>query len=73
MITKVSGDGKLAQMQDTSLDLLEIYLVSSDTKTNFTVTQGTQFLSAETGSVRHLNWDVPTCIAPGNYNVRSFH
>lgn len=75
---QVSGDGKLASWQEAStpgsslstrFDGLEIYLVSSDTSTNLTVsTSG--LLSREQGStVKHLNWPIPACITAGNYNV----
>ncbi|KAK0481869.1 hypothetical protein IW261DRAFT_1472808 [Armillaria novae-zelandiae] len=55
----VSGDGKF---------LLEIYLVSSETNINLTVVSGTDFLNQESGSVRHENFMIPTCIKAGNYN-----
>ncbi|PBL00746.1 hypothetical protein ARMGADRAFT_1160035 [Armillaria gallica] len=63
----VSGDGKLPD--DSSFSLLEIYLVSSETNINLTVVSGTDFLSQESGSVRHENFMIPTCIKAGNYNL----
>ncbi len=66
---KVSGDGKLSD--DSFFSLLEIYLVSSETNINLTVVSGTDFLSQESGSVRHENFMIPTCIKAGNYNVSS--
>ncbi|KAK0465426.1 uncharacterized protein EV420DRAFT_1514312 [Desarmillaria tabescens] len=63
----VSGDGRLPG--DSSFSLLEIYLVSSETNINLTVVSGADFLTQESGSVRHENFMVPTCIKAGNYNL----
>ncbi|KAK0456207.1 hypothetical protein EV421DRAFT_1895459 [Armillaria borealis] len=63
----VSEDGKLSD--DSFFSLLEIYLVSSETNINLTVVSGTDFLSQESGSVRHENFMIPTCIEAGNYNL----
>ncbi|PBK76959.1 hypothetical protein ARMSODRAFT_1079033 [Armillaria solidipes] len=63
----VSEDGKLPD--DSFFSLLEIYLVSSETNINLTVVSGTDFLSQESGSVRHENFMIPTCIEAGNYNL----
>ncbi|KAG7450364.1 uncharacterized protein BT62DRAFT_1072452 [Guyanagaster necrorhizus] len=63
----VSGDGKLPD--DSFFSLLEIYLVSSETNINLTVVSGTDFLTQESGTVRHGNFVVPTCIKSGNYNL----
>ncbi|KAJ7139925.1 hypothetical protein C8R44DRAFT_318184 [Mycena epipterygia] len=73
----VSGDGKLSPSASlpgsglaTSYNSLEIYLVSSQTNINMTVTSGPAFLTGESGStVKHLNWPIPTCIPDGNYNL----
>ncbi|KAG6832470.1 hypothetical protein H0H92_001516 [Tricholoma furcatifolium] len=72
----VSGDGKLASTAavpgsglSTRFDLLEIYLVSSETEQNITVSSGPGLLSGETGTVRHLNWPILTCTPAGNYNL----
>ncbi|KAI9057097.1 hypothetical protein FKP32DRAFT_1762690 [Trametes sanguinea] len=52
------------------LDLLEIYLVSSDAQVNLTVSSGPQLLSQEPGSdVKHIQWPVPTCLQTGLYNL----
>jgi len=73
----VSGDGKLA-MSDvipgnnaaTGYDNLNLYLVSAQTKFNISVTNGTNILTQESGStVKHVNWNVPSCITPGAYNL----
>jgi len=73
---EVSGNGQLpasALIPDSNLstryDGLEIYLLSSDTRVNFTVSAAQGFLVNETGSVRHLNWQIPSCIPPGPYNL----
>ncbi|EIN13488.1 hypothetical protein PUNSTDRAFT_41053 [Punctularia strigosozonata HHB-11173 SS5] len=74
-----SGDGKLASVAATPgsgladrFDSLSIYLVSSETNINATVSNGTGFLTQEPGStVKHLNFNVPGCITPGDYNVSS--
>ncbi|KAG6911853.1 hypothetical protein DXG01_000100 [Tephrocybe rancida] len=73
---EVSGNGKLpsdAQVPGSSAstryDLLEIFLVSSETLVNITVSSGPGLLTEETGTVRHLNWAVPTCVPSGNYNL----
>jgi len=73
----VSGDGKLQSAASvpgstlsTRYDALEIYLVSSQTNINMTVSNTSDFLTGESGStVKHLNWPIPTCIEPGNYNL----
>ncbi|CDO72358.1 hypothetical protein BN946_scf184977.g55 [Trametes cinnabarina] len=53
-----------------SLDLLEVYLVSSDPHANITVSSGPQLLSQEPGSdVKHIQWSVPTCLQTGFYNL----
>lgn len=73
---EVSGNGQLpadsanpSSSLPTHISLLEIYLVSSDTNLNITVSSGPSFLTSETGSVRHLDWPVPTCLPAGNYNL----
>jgi len=73
----ISGDGQLSSSASdpnstlsTHFSLLEIYLVSSETSENLTVSSGPGLLTQEPGStVKHLNWNVPTCIQPGNYNL----
>ncbi|KAF5377670.1 hypothetical protein D9615_005276 [Tricholomella constricta] len=73
---EVSGNGKLpsaALIPNSGLltfyDALEIYLVSSQVQMNITISTGPDFLTGETGSVRHLNWFIPACIPPGLYNL----
>ncbi|OBZ78717.1 hypothetical protein A0H81_00661 [Grifola frondosa] len=64
----VSGDGRL----DTTsgIDLLELYMVSSETLQNITVSAGPELLIQESGStVKHLNWPIPDCIPAGDYNL----
>ncbi|KAI5897645.1 uncharacterized protein SCHCODRAFT_02489321 [Schizophyllum commune H4-8] len=53
----------------TRFDLLEIYMVSAETGMNYTVSSGPGLLENEDGSVRHLNWPIPTCTKGGNYNL----
>ncbi|KAJ7597176.1 hypothetical protein C8J56DRAFT_919416 [Mycena floridula] len=65
----VSGNGQLSSATNAAIDLLEIYLVSSQTNINLTVSSGPTLLNNETGSVRHINWPVPTCVPAGNYNL----
>ncbi|KAJ3719748.1 hypothetical protein C8R42DRAFT_671653 [Lentinula raphanica] len=73
----ISGDGRLNSdasnpnsTASTHFSLLEIYLVSSETSLNITVSNGTGLLTQEPGStVKHLNWDVPTCVTAGSYNL----
>jgi hypothetical protein len=74
----VSGNGRLpsdAYTPDSGLSTayeeLNIFLVSSETGANLTVSVGPQLLTDEDGTVRHLNWQIPTCIVPGRYNVSS--
>lgn len=77
---QLSGDGKIAQSAfipgsgaSNRYDSLEIYLVSAQTGSNFTVSNGTGFLTQESGStVKHLNFALPSCISPGVYNVSPF-
>ncbi|KII93197.1 hypothetical protein PLICRDRAFT_87611 [Plicaturopsis crispa FD-325 SS-3] len=73
----ISGDGKLPQNAAvpgsglaTRYDSLEIYLVSSQTQLNMTVSSGTGLLMQEPGStVKHLNFAIPTCVPAGKYNL----
>ncbi|EPQ60825.1 hypothetical protein GLOTRDRAFT_113355 [Gloeophyllum trabeum ATCC 11539] len=73
----VSGDGKLSQTATipgsglpTRYDSLELYLVSSQTSMNLTVSEGTGLLTQESGStVKHLNWPIPKCLPAGQYNL----
>ncbi|KAF9068082.1 hypothetical protein BDP27DRAFT_1295674 [Rhodocollybia butyracea] len=74
----VSGDGQLKtpdasnpnSTTSTHFSLLEIYLVSSQTSLNLTVSSGTGFLTQQPGStVKQLSWPVPTCVPAGNYNL----
>ncbi|RPD63069.1 hypothetical protein L227DRAFT_572916 [Lentinus tigrinus ALCF2SS1-6] len=49
---------------------LEVYLVSSATTSNVTVSAGPQLLTQEPGStVKHIDWLVPTCLQTGSYNL----
>ncbi|GLB36294.1 hypothetical protein LshimejAT787_0305820 [Lyophyllum shimeji] len=72
----ISGNGRLPASAvlpgsglRTRYDALEIYLVSSQTAANITVSAGPELLSQETGSVRHLNWPIPSCVPAGLYNM----
>lgn len=73
----ISGDGHLPQSasipgsgQSTRFDSLEVYLVSYQTSSNLTVSQGPSLLTQESGStVKHINWVIDPCVAPGNYNL----
>ncbi|KAH8835201.1 hypothetical protein DL96DRAFT_1573297 [Flagelloscypha sp. PMI_526] len=48
----------------------EIYLTSLETNTNLTISSGPSLLQNEaTSSVKHIDYLVPDCIQPGNYNV----
>ncbi|KAL5535317.1 hypothetical protein ACEPAF_3411 [Sanghuangporus sanghuang] len=74
---ELSGDGKIDQSlfvpgsgAPTRYDSLEIYLVSAQTRSNFTVSNGSTLLTQEPGStVKHLNWPLPSCMSPGIYNL----
>jgi hypothetical protein len=73
----VSADGKLptsAQLpgsgQPTSYESLQLYLFSTQTNLNVTVSSGTGLLAQEPGStVKHINFPVSNCVPAGNYNV----
>ncbi|KAK7694533.1 hypothetical protein QCA50_001719 [Cerrena zonata] len=73
----VSGNGKLPQAASIpnsglpySFTFLNIFLVSAQTSQNFTVSQGPDLLTQESGStVKHFNWPIPNCISPGLYNL----
>jgi hypothetical protein len=72
----ISGNGQLSSdaanpssKLPSHFNSVEIYLVSSQTKLNVTVSTGPRFLTNENGTVRHLSWPVPTCISPGQYNL----
>ncbi|KAG9083419.1 hypothetical protein FS749_006047, partial [Ceratobasidium sp. UAMH 11750] len=72
----VSGNGRLppgasvpGSVLPTAFISLNIFLISSQTKTNVTVTSGPQFLAGEPGStVKHLNFAIPSCLKTGDYN-----
>ncbi|KAF8078471.1 hypothetical protein FPV67DRAFT_1465383 [Lyophyllum atratum] len=73
---EVSGNGKLptpALLPDSGLptryDSLEMYLVSYQAQVNITVSAGPELLTRETGTVKHLNWLIPSCIPSGLYNL----
>lgn len=74
---QVSGDGKLPMTAATpgnnaatGYDNLILYLVSAQTNLNFSLSNNSDILSQESGStVKHINWNVPSCISPGAYNV----
>jgi len=54
----------------TSYDSLNVFLTSAQQKTNFTVSTGPGLLTQEPGStVKHLNWPIPACIPPGQYEL----
>ncbi|KAJ7630738.1 hypothetical protein FB45DRAFT_916439 [Roridomyces roridus] len=64
----VSGDGKL--QSPSTINSLQIYLVSDETNLNMTVTADPSFLTSQPGStVKHLDWPVPPCLPAGNYNL----
>jgi len=77
---EMSGDGKLPAQsyspnssETTAFLNFQIYLVSSQTNTNITISNGTDagnMLAQEPGStVKHLNFLIPTCLAAGPYNI----
>jgi hypothetical protein len=73
---EVSGNGKLPLSAttpgsglDTGYESLEIYLVSAAVDINVTVSEGPSLLTGETGTVRHLNWPLPSCVPAGQYNL----
>lgn len=69
---QISGDGQLPQASETGFDSLAIYLVSSDTSLNLTVSTDPTLLTQQPGStVKHLKWQAPNCLTPGSYNVSS--
>ena len=55
-----------------TLNSLEVYMVSAAANANLTVSgAGSQLLTQEPGStVKHINWQVATCLTTGTYNVR---
>ncbi|KAK7058834.1 hypothetical protein VNI00_001458 [Paramarasmius palmivorus] len=70
----ISGNGKLGQdatnpSSQMHYNSLEIYLVSSQTAKNFTVSSGPGIFTQESGTVRHIDWPVPLCIPAGTYNL----
>ncbi|KAJ7071222.1 hypothetical protein C8F01DRAFT_422781 [Mycena amicta] len=73
----VSGDGQIpvaasipGSGRSTAFNSLTIYLVSSETNINLTVSNNSSFLAGEAQStVKHLNWPIPTCVPAGNYNL----
>ncbi|TFK30592.1 hypothetical protein FA15DRAFT_662590 [Coprinopsis marcescibilis] len=53
----------------TAYEELNIFLVSSQTGANVTVSTGPRLLTDESGTVRHLNWQIPSCTPAGRYNM----
>ena len=75
---QVSGNGRIPEKAtqpgsglETTFESLNIFLVSAETKTNLTVSSGLSLLTKETGSVRHLDYVIPSCVRTGKYNVRT--
>ncbi|KAF9452629.1 hypothetical protein P691DRAFT_772085 [Macrolepiota fuliginosa MF-IS2] len=73
---ELSGNGKLPFAAFTpgsglasSYELLEIYLASSATGLNLTISSGTGLLTGEVGTVRHHDTVLPSCIPTGQYNL----
>ncbi|KAI0318497.1 hypothetical protein OF83DRAFT_1056825 [Amylostereum chailletii] len=72
----VSGDGKLGQGASvpgsglsTHLDSLELYLISTQTGINVTVSSGTDLLTQEPSStVKHMDFQLSHCVPAGSYN-----
>ncbi|KIY72756.1 hypothetical protein CYLTODRAFT_485999 [Cylindrobasidium torrendii FP15055 ss-10] len=65
---EVSGNG--AMPTDSAFKLLEVFLLSTESGINLTVASGASLIGGEEGStVKHLNWVVPKCLDPGNYNL----
>nr|GAT47864.1 predicted protein [Mycena chlorophos] len=73
----VSGNGQMplaasvpASGRATGFNSLEIYLVSSQTNLNLTVSSNSSLLDGEpTSTVKHLNYGIPQCVPAGNYNL----
>src|ERR1700722_7591344 len=76
-LSQVSGDGLLSPLASvpgsglaTGFDSLDVFLVSYQTQLNITVSTGPDLLTQEPGStVKHLNFPIPSCVPPGQYNV----
>ncbi|KAL1952079.1 hypothetical protein VTO73DRAFT_1228 [Trametes versicolor] len=68
--TDVSIDVSALKNTTLGIDLLEVYLVSSEAQKNITVSSGTQLLSQDLSStVKHIHWTIPTCLQTGSYNL----
>ncbi|KAI0639281.1 hypothetical protein C8Q77DRAFT_1152269 [Trametes polyzona] len=68
--TDVSIDISAVTDPASGIDLLEVYLVSSQTQKNITVSSGAGLLAQEPGStVKHIHFSVPTCLESGAYNL----
>jgi len=73
---ELSGNGKLPFRALTpgsglasGYKLLEIYLISVQAGLNLTVSSGTGLLTGESGTVRHLDFVLPSCLPAGQYNL----
>lgn len=68
----MSGNGKLQTLGDDSrFILLDLFLISEEVGVNVTVSTGPALLAGEPGStVKHLDFQIPSCLPAGNYNVR---
>jgi hypothetical protein len=75
---QISGNGRLDMAasipgsdRSTRFDLLEIFLVSAQTQLNLTIAEGPTLLTNESGStVKHVDYQISTCVPAGSYNVR---
>lgn len=73
----LSGDGRLSQPAflpnstlNTMYQSLNLFLVSSETNLNVTVSEGSQYLTQEPGStVKHLTYVISPCVSAGPYNL----
>lgn len=73
---EVSGNGRVQfaglipnSGLPTAYEEINIFLVSAQTSVNLTVTAGPRLLTDEDGSVRHFDYQIPSCIRPGLYNM----
>jgi hypothetical protein len=71
---EVSGNGKMPidpSVSDTRFTSLDIYLISESTASNITVARSSLLNGEEGSSVKHVDFTVPSCAAPGSYQVCS--
>ena len=78
-LSQISGDGQLptsaaipGSKANTRFDSLEIYLISYANSLNLTIAgpDANLFVQEPDSTVKHINYNISSCVPSGQYNVR---